>query len=54
MTINLNGLPLKDWNNRDIVKKWLRENHSAYDLRVKNKQVNDPNESQKAIWKYLK
>ena len=54
MTIDLLGLPQKEWDPTSSVKLWLRQNHSADDSRVKQKRVKGFNENQAAIWKYLK
>ena len=54
MTIDLLGLPQKEWDPTSSVKLLLRQNHSADDSRVKQKKVKGFNENQAAIWKYLK
>lgn len=37
MVINLNGLPLINWDRLLIVKQWLSNNHSSYNPCVKKK-----------------
>ena len=54
MTIDLLGLPQKEWDPTSSVKLWLRQNQSADDSRVKQKRAKEFNENQAAIWKYLK
>lgn len=54
LTINLTGLPLKDWNSVPVVKKWLRMNHSADDPRIKTNKTTKDDDNLQAIWQYLK
>ena len=54
MTIDLIGLPQKEWYPTSSVKLWLRQNHPNDNSRVKQKRVKVLNENQAAIWKYFK
>ena len=54
MTIDLLGLPQKEWDPTPSVKLWLCQNYSADDSCVKQKRVKEFNDNQAAIWNYLK
>ena len=54
MIINLIGLEFSSWEPTPSVKKWLRRNHSADDIRVKKKTYKEIDDNQVAIWKCLK